>query len=237
MGVWGALLIKNAPLLTTHHTNKQQNKKQKKVPSPTTPGANVTLRDVCFRPFEGGACATQSLTQYWRNDAAFYASEQTKGPFSTKLTPDYCLTHWTTQCRADFGAPVDPHVVLGGFPTDSTFRSYRQDAASLVVTFPLSSAPEDAAAAAAWEAAFLRLAGGKLAQMAAEANLTLAYSAERYVVVFLFFVLFVWFGGSCVFASPLQNTLHPLTASTNSDPFQIKSKPKQPKNKGRCRTS
>lgn len=45
------------------------------------------------------------------------------------------------QCRAKFGGPVEPHVVLGGFPTDSTFTGYSSDATSFVVTYPIDSRP------------------------------------------------------------------------------------------------
>lgn len=56
--------------------------------------ANATLASVCFKPF-GGACATQSLLQYWRMDRGYYEAEMAKGPYSAgRLTPDYCFGHW-----------------------------------------------------------------------------------------------------------------------------------------------
>ena len=51
----------------------------------------------------------------------------------------HCLT--VLQCRSAFGGPVDPHLVLGGFPTDSSFQSYSADATSFVVTYPIDSSP------------------------------------------------------------------------------------------------
>ena len=34
---------------------------------------------------------------------------------------------------------MDPHVVLGGFPTDTTqFRNYTADATAFIVTLPLN---------------------------------------------------------------------------------------------------
>jgi hypothetical protein len=34
-----------------------------------------------------------------------------------------CLGHWATQCRSAFNeAPMDPHVILGGFSTGPDFR-------------------------------------------------------------------------------------------------------------------
>lgn len=44
------------------------------------------------------------------------------------------------QCRSAFGGPVDPHLVLGGFPTDAaSFRNFSADASAFVVTFPIDS--------------------------------------------------------------------------------------------------
>lgn len=83
--------------------------------------AAAGLTDVCFKPF-GTVCATQSLLQFWHMDKAFYLSEQAKGPYSTKLSPDFCFGHWFTQCRSAFQAPMDPHVIVGGFPMGEGFR-------------------------------------------------------------------------------------------------------------------
>lgn len=233
--------------------------------------ANATLTDVCFKPF-GGACATQSVLQYWRMDRGYYEAEMAKGPYSAgRLTPDYCFGHWWaperrravgssclapcmlctrgrcwwtgeaaaaagahwhmppppprfTQCRSAFEAPMDPHVVLGGFPTGEAFRrepfsaarcaapcrtcarcfplcqdhrqgaadasmrtahpgchsrNYSADATSFVITYPIDPSPSNRAAALAWEAAFIEVARGRLAELAEGANLTIAFSAER----------------------------------------------------------
>jgi Niemann-Pick C1 protein len=103
-------------------------------------------------------------------------------PSAPKLTPDYCFQHWGTECRADYGAPVDPRVVLGGFPERrSLFRNYTADATSFVVTYPIDPSPENLPAALAWERAFLELAQGKLSEIARERNLTLSFSAQRSV--------------------------------------------------------
>jgi hypothetical protein len=48
--------------------------------------------------------------------------EQAKSKYAVKLSPDYCFGHWATQCRSAFEAPMDPHVVLGGFSTGPDFR-------------------------------------------------------------------------------------------------------------------
>lgn len=78
---------------------------------------------------------------------------------------------------------MDPHVVLGGFPTGPTFRNYSADATAFVVTYPVNSDAGNVAAARAWEAAFVALARGKLSDMARGAGLALSFSSERSVQV------------------------------------------------------
>lgn len=136
----------------------------------------VTLNDVCFKPF-GTSCATQSVAQYWRMDRGLYEHEQI--PRSGRMTPEYCFGRWFTECLSAFGAPIDPKIVLGGFPSSSTFTSYSSDATSFIITLPLSSHVSDAARA--WEAAFVHLAQGAMKDRADEAKLSLAFSTERSV--------------------------------------------------------
>lgn len=79
---------------------------------------------------------------------------------------------------------MDPHVVLGGFPTTpKSFRNYSADATAFVVTYPVNSDPENRVASEAWEAAFIELASTKLTHMAHEAGLELSFSSERSVQV------------------------------------------------------
>jgi hypothetical protein len=59
-------------------------------------------------------------------------------------------------------------------------RNYSADATAFVITYPIDSAPANLPAALAWEAAFLELAKSELSQMAAAANLSLAFQAERW---------------------------------------------------------
>jgi Niemann-Pick C1 protein len=58
-------------------------------------------------------------------------------------------------------------------------RNYSADATAFVITYPIDSAPTNLPAALAWEAAFLELAKNELSAMAATANLSLAFQAER----------------------------------------------------------
>lgn len=100
--------------------------------STTGQSGNATLASICFKPL-GGACAIESVLQYWQMDAAIYTTG--------RLSPDFCFGHWSTQCRSAFESPIDPHTVLGGFATDSSFRSFAEDATSFVVTYPVDSSP------------------------------------------------------------------------------------------------
>ena len=66
---------------------------------------------------------------------------------TARASPDFCFGHWQTQCRATYGAPVDPHVVLGGFPNGPAFRNFSADATSLVVTYPVAASSDNRCAA------------------------------------------------------------------------------------------
>ena len=108
--------------------------------STTGQTANATLDSICFKPL-GEACATESVLQYWQMDLKTYTSG--------RLSPPFCFGHWSTQCRSAFESPIDPHTVLGGFPTDNSFRSIDEDATSFVVTYPVDSSPANRSASAA----------------------------------------------------------------------------------------
>eukprot|EP00884_Botryococcus_braunii_P021147 jgi/Botrbrau1/7716/Bobra.0159s0148.1 len=139
---------------------------------------NASLVDVCYNPL-GEACAIESILQYWKMTESNY--EKGEPPYYTKLTPDFCFSHWSTQCRSAFEAPIDPNLVLGGFPTGPSFRNYSADATAFVVTYPVDSSEKLRAAALAWEAAFVELAKGKLSLMAEKAGLRLSFSSQRSV--------------------------------------------------------
>ena len=67
------------------------------------------------------------------------------GRWTSSSIPDRLPTSVLGIGRALVGAllspPIDPHTVLGGFPTDNTFRSIAEDATSFVVTYPVDSSP------------------------------------------------------------------------------------------------
>lgn len=47
--------------------------------------------------------------QYWKMERSIY--ERGEPPFFTKLTPEFCFGHWSTQCRSAF------QVLIGHFPS------------------------------------------------------------------------------------------------------------------------
>ena len=136
---------------------------------------NVTLQDVCLTPLLNGICATQSILQYWRMDRSIYEKGD---PTFGRIRPEFCFSHWSTQCRSAFGGPIDPRLVLGGFDVES-FRNYTADSTALIVTLPLRSDLKESSAA--WEAEFIGLAEGKLTSMVESRNLRLSFSTERSV--------------------------------------------------------
>lgn len=79
--------------------------------------------------------------QFWKMDEDIY--EHGEPPYGTKLSPDFCFSHWQTQCRSNFEAPMDPHIILGGFPNGPDFRNFSADSTAFVVTFPVDSSSEN----------------------------------------------------------------------------------------------
>ena len=79
--------------------------------------------------------------QFWKMDADIY--EHGEPPYGMKLSADFCFSHWQTQCRSTFEAPMDPHIILGGFPNGPDFRSFTADSTAFVVTFPVDSSSDN----------------------------------------------------------------------------------------------
>lgn len=65
-------------------------------------GREVNLTDVCYKPF-GKECATQSLLQYWQMSHDVYKKGDPRQ--HGRLSPEYCLSHWSTACLAAYGGP------------------------------------------------------------------------------------------------------------------------------------
>ncbi|THC88271.1 hypothetical protein EYZ11_012284 [Aspergillus tanneri] len=110
----------------------------------------LILDDVCFKP-TGGACVIQSLTGYF-------------GGSVTNLDPDTWadqLTHCTESpgdlaCLPDFGQPLKPEMLLGGYEETGNVL----DAQALVATWVVNNhaqGTEGEANAIDWEDSFKRI--------------------------------------------------------------------------------
>lgn len=69
------------------------------------PSFGATLQDVCFKP-TGSACVVQSVTSYW--DSIPFNKATWKQDLKN------CVQSPVT-CRPDFGQPLEPNMVLGGY--------------------------------------------------------------------------------------------------------------------------
>ena len=136
---------------------------------------SIKLSDVCFKPI-GSACATQSILEYWQGSRQLYESPD-------HLTPQYCIQHWSVACLAESGAPMNPRIILGGFPKNLTEaeKKLADLATAFIVTYPLVSDSERLSKTKSWESSFIQLSEERLKRMAEEAGLRLTFSTERSV--------------------------------------------------------
>ncbi|KAK2612978.1 niemann-Pick type C-related protein 1 [Conoideocrella luteorostrata] len=86
------------------------------------------LRDLCFKPM-GEACVVQSVTGYW------YAKGGVINPKTWKDDLRTCANS-PVDCRPEFGQPIDPAMVLGGYDDDVA------NAQALTVTWVMKNPPE-----------------------------------------------------------------------------------------------
>jgi Niemann-Pick C1 protein len=65
----------------------------------------ATLQDICFKP-TGSACVVQSVAGYWDTQA-----------FDKTSWKEYLAkcTQSPVECRPDFGQPIEPNMILGGY--------------------------------------------------------------------------------------------------------------------------
>ncbi|KAH8204344.1 hypothetical protein TruAng_001507 [Truncatella angustata] len=78
---------------------------EKDVKQLKSPSFGATLQDVCFKP-TGPACVVQSVAAYWDN---LYFDKD-----SWKRDLQECARS-PVNCRPDFGQPIEPNMVLGGY--------------------------------------------------------------------------------------------------------------------------
>ncbi|CAG9464392.1 unnamed protein product [Pedinophyceae sp. YPF-701] len=144
--------------------------------------AVARLADICAKAFDDEPCVFQTVLQYWQMSRDAFVNGT--GPYGERKPLRYCLDHWSSECFSDYGAPVDPAVVLGGYPRGAPPSAGLADnATAFVVTYPVSSDPALARAAEAWEAAFVHLLTEDTAvrDILAARGLTFSFSTQRSV--------------------------------------------------------
>lgn len=124
-------------------------------------GKHISLRDICFKPLEpdNTHCAIFSLFQYHQNNLTFLVNESLY-PSQYLECIQAPLTQQTNSfkrtCMSKFGAPIDPYMVLGAFPTAKNIPDYTK-AQALIITVTIRNQKQgkDLENALAWEKTFL----------------------------------------------------------------------------------
>nr|XP_043632783.1 NPC intracellular cholesterol transporter 1-like [Erigeron canadensis] len=135
-------------------------------------GSLVSLTDICMKPL-GGACATQSILQYFKMDPKNYDN------FGGVDHAEYCFQHYTSDenCLSAFKGPLEPSTALGGFSGNNY-----SEASAFIITYPVNNVIDkesnETKRAIAWEKAFIQLVKNELLEMVESKNLTLSYSSE-----------------------------------------------------------
>lgn len=123
------------------------------------------LQDICFKP-ANDACVVQSISAYWDSNGGFSRSSWKDGLRACAKSP--------VNCRPDFGQPIDPDMILGGYDDDVV------DAKAITVTWVVNNAAEGTtqfAHAADWENA-LRDRLLQVQGEAADRGLRLSFNTE-----------------------------------------------------------
>jgi Niemann-Pick C1 protein len=149
---------------------------------------NVTLKDICHKPMApyNPNCAVMSPTEWFQNDRAkidkqlynyygFFVADHYDHLTSCVEAPAKTDdgTALKMSCLASWGAPIDPMVVLGGFPDE-----YFRNATAAIVTFLVTN-NNDARQnelAEDWESEFLHVVD-KFSRE--NPDLILSYQAQR----------------------------------------------------------
>uniref|UniRef100_A0A7E4VMB3 SSD domain-containing protein n=1 Tax=Panagrellus redivivus TaxID=6233 RepID=A0A7E4VMB3_PANRE len=177
--------------------------------SPKT-GKTIRLNDICYKPMapDNNNCAVMSLFSYFQNslinfnatgddeffdyDSHTHLQQCISGPFTMQ-------TYLKQSCLSDFGAPIEPYVILGDFNSTNDYFSAR----GMVVTILLEnnldkSENEDAAA---WERAFINylkdtssdiFTFSYMAERSIEDEIDRASSSDKTTVIISYLFMFVY---------------------------------------------
>lgn len=130
------------------------------------PKFGATLHDVCLKP-TGSSCVVQSVTAYFGNEPGLVDRD------TWQDTLRQCANS-PVECRPDFGLPIDPSMILGGYESDPAM------ATAMTVTWVVNNFQEstpEVARAMDWEEAMKN----RLLEVQAEAatrGLRVSFSTE-----------------------------------------------------------
>ena len=112
----------------------------------------VGLKDICFQPLypDNQECVIQSIFEYWQNSEERLMLNVTDF-FTGSVTLDY-ISHFESctqsptnindslllSCLGNFGGPISPYVVLGGYPSNDQAAEYG-NATALVITYVINN--------------------------------------------------------------------------------------------------
>ncbi|KAJ9132173.1 Niemann-Pick type C-related protein 1 [Pleurostoma richardsiae] len=132
------------------------------------PKFGQTLDDVCLKP-TGSACVVQTVAAYFQNEPALVDKDTWKDDLRA-------CAQSPVNCRPDYGQPLDPDMILGGYSKTGDVA----DAAAMTVTWVVNNYPEGAPEldrAQDWEEA-LKSRLLDLQDEARERGLRLSFSTE-----------------------------------------------------------
>ncbi|KAK4190902.1 patched family-domain-containing protein [Podospora australis] len=90
------------------------------------------FQDLCLKP-TGSACVVQSVAAYFQDDPDMVSRDTWK----TKLRS---CAQSPVECRPEYGQPLEPNMILGGYPDDDSDDP--AEARAMTVTWVLNNHPE-----------------------------------------------------------------------------------------------
>uniref|UniRef100_A0A0N4ZPH1 SSD domain-containing protein n=1 Tax=Parastrongyloides trichosuri TaxID=131310 RepID=A0A0N4ZPH1_PARTI len=126
----------------------------------------ISLDQICFKPMKGNnsKCAIMSIFNYFQNNISllnielenefdFYKKDYLNHIFNCIKNPYTMETTIGLGCLADFGAPIQPYVILGDFNNTNNYETSRGLVITLLVTNHLNE--YDNERALIWEKKFI----------------------------------------------------------------------------------
>ncbi|KAK3384008.1 patched family-domain-containing protein [Lasiosphaeria ovina] len=134
------------------------------------PKTNSSFDDLCLKP-TGSACVVQSIAAYFQDDP------EAVDPNGWEQTLRKCAAS-PVECRPEYGQPLQPNMILGGFPEGSSDPT---EAAAMTVTWVLNNNKEgsdEVKRAMDWEQVLKNYLLETVQEQAKDRNLRLSFSTE-----------------------------------------------------------